>query len=269
VAGGQPLPDVLARIVGAVRERLAAAPEPADLRRRAIEAAAERQRVGRRSLRAALSAPGVRVIAECKRRSPSKGVLREPFDAVALARAYEAAGAAAISVVTEPRFFAGEAAWLPAVRRTVALPVLQKDFLVAERQLAEAAVLGADAVLLIARILPGAELAAMLAAATALGLEVLLEVHDRTDLERVLALPAPVIGINARDLATFAVDLDAAVALAAAVPPDRVVVLESGVGGGADVRRLGERGVRHFLVGERLLRAADPGAALGELVGAG
>ena len=267
MSDGKALPDVLARIVDAVRERLAAAPAPAAPRRRAAAAAAGRVSEGRRSLRAALSAPGVRVIAECKRRSPSRGVLREPFDAVALARAYEAAGAAAISVVTEPRFFAGEAAWLPAVRRAVTLPVLQKDFLVAERQLAEAAVLGADAVLLIARILPGGELSAMLRAAAALGLEVLLEVHDRADLERALALPAPVVGINARDLATFAVDLDAAAALAAAVPPDRVAVIESGVGGGVDVRRLGGLGLRRFLVGERLLRAADPGAALRELVG--
>ncbi len=268
MSAGGPLPDVLARIVAAVRERLAAEPEPADLRLRAAAAAAARRREGTRSLRAALSAPGVRVIAECKRRSPSRGVLREPFDAVALARTYEAAGAAAISVVTEARFFAGEAAWLPEVRRTVGLPVLQKDFLLAERQLAEAAVLGADAVLLIARILPGGELAAMLAAAAALGLEVLLEVHDRADLERALALPAAVIGINARDLATFAVDLDAAAALAAAVPPERVAVMESGVAGGADVRRLGGVGLRRFLVGEHLLRAGDPGAALRELVDA-
>ena len=214
-------------------------------------------------------APGVRVIAECKRRSPSRGVLREPFDAIALALAYQAGGAAAVSVVTEPAFFDGRAAWLPEVRAAVALPVLQKDFLVDERQLAEAALLGADAVLLIARALPGGRLAELLAAAAELELEVLLEVHDRADLERALALPAPVIGVNARDLGTFAVDLAGAAALAAAVPADRVAVLESGVGGADDVRRLGRAGVRRFLVGERLLRAADPGEALGELVAVG
>jgi indole-3-glycerol phosphate synthase len=267
VSDDQALPDVLARIIDAVWDRLARAPEPVGLQRRAREAAGARRRAGGgRSLHAALTAPGVRVIAECKRRSPSAGLLRQPFDPVALARAYQDGGAAAISVVTEPEFFAGQPGWVPAVRQSVSLPVLQKDFFLAHRQLAEAAILGADAVLLIVRALRGGQLVEMLAAAAELELEVLVEIHDRADLERALEIPARLVGINARDLATFRVDLERAAALAALVPPDRVVVLESGIGSAEDVQRLGRSGLRQFLVGERLLRAADPGAAVRELV---
>ena len=263
----QALPDVLARIIDAVWDRLAREPEPVGLQRRAREAAGVRRRGGGRSLHAALTAPGVRVIAECKRRSPSAGLLRQPFDPVALARAYEAGGAAAISVVTEAQFFAGQPGWVPAVRQNVSLPVLQKDFFLSQRQLAEAAILGADAVLLIVRALRGGQLAEMLAAAAELELETLVEIHDRADLERALEIPIRLIGINARDLATFRVDLEHAAALAALVPADRVVVLESGIGGAEDVQRLGRSGLRQFLIGERLLRAADPGAAVREMVG--
>ena len=258
--------DVLVRITAAVAERLAAEPAAPDLERRAREAAGTRRRTGRRSLVEALRSPGVRVIAECKRRSPSAGELRPGFDALALAIGYERAGAAAISVVTEPRFFAGQAAWLPPLRAAVALPVLQKDFLIAPRQLYEAVLLGADAVLLIARVLPGAQLAEMVSHAGELGLDVLLEVHDAGELERAVETDARIIGVNARDLRTFRVDLESAAALAARVPADRVAVVESGVHGAADVRRLLAGGVRRLLVGEHLLRAADPEAALAELV---
>ena len=177
-------PDILAKITGAVRERLAQHPPSADLEPRARETAAERVGAGGRSLHAALMQPGVRVIAECKRRSPSKGSLREPFEPVELARAYEAGGAAAVSVVTEPEFFAGDTGWIPLLRREVLLPVMQKDFLLSPRQIFEAALLGADAVLLIARILPGSLLSEMLALAGELGLEALIEVHDEDDLEQ-------------------------------------------------------------------------------------
>jgi indole-3-glycerol phosphate synthase len=263
------LPDILAQITDAVRERLAREREPAGLQRRAREAAGVRRRGGRRSLLEALRAPGVRVIAECKRRSPSAGLLRQPFDPLALARAYEGGGAAAISVVTEPKFFSGEAGWVPAVRQAVALPVLQKDFLLSQRQLAEAAVLGSDAVLLIVRVLRDGLLAEMVAAAAELELETLLEIHDGADLARALELPAPLLGINARDLSTFKVDLGHAAELASRVPLDRVVVLESGISGSADVRGCVARGLRQFLVGEHLLRAAEPDRALRELVGVG
>jgi indole-3-glycerol phosphate synthase len=261
-----PEPDILVRITDAVRDRLAEEPPPAGLEARAREAAGARRRDGRRSLLSALQAPGVRVIAECKRRSPSKGWLRQPFDPVELARSYEGGGAAAISVVTEPQFFAGQPGWVAAVRRAVALPVLQKDFLLAPRQLFEAVLLGADAVLLIARALPGPHLGEMLGAAGELGLETLVEVHDARDLDRVLALPAPVVGVNARDLETFRVDLDVAAALARRVPAGRVAVMESGIAGPGDVGALAAGGLRRFLIGEHLLRSADPRAALAELV---
>jgi len=259
-------PDILGRIAEAVRRRLADEAPPADLERRAREAASRRRSADGRSLRAALEAPGVRVIAECKRRSPSQGWLREPFDPVALARAYEAGGACAVSVVTEREFFAGDPEWVPRVRRAVRVPVLRKDFLLAPRQLWEASVLGADAVLLIARALPGAALAEMLSLADELGLETLVEVHDADDLERVLDGPAPIVGINARDLASFAVDLDGAARLAARVPGERVAVLESGIRSAVDVRRLAARGFRRFLIGTCLVAARDPQAALREML---
>jgi len=259
-------PDILAQITAAVQRRLARRPPPGDLEQRARDAAAERVRAGSRSLRASLLRPGVRVIAECKRRSPSRGWLREPFEPVSLARAYQAGGAAAVSVVTEPEFFAGDSGWVPVLRREISLAVMQKDFLVSPRQLFESALLGADAVLLIARILPGAVLPEMLAVAGELGLEALVEVHDGDDLERVLRLPAPLVGINARDLGTFQVDLGGAAALASRVPRERVAVLESGISGPADVSALAQRGFRRFLVGECLLRSGDPRAALAELL---
>jgi len=261
--------DILVRITEAVRDRLAQDPAAPGLESRAREAAGARRREGRRSLARALAAPGIRVIAECKRRSPSKGWLRQPFEPVALARAYESGGAAAISVVTEPAFFAGQAAWVPAVRRAVALPVLQKDFLLEPRQLFEAVILGADAVLLIARVLPGALLGEMLAAAGELGLEALVEAYDGRDLDRIAALPARFVGINSRDLGSFRVDFLAAAELAGRVARDRTVVMESGVGGPEDVRGVVRLGVRHFLVGEHLLRSAEPGAAVAELVACG
>jgi indole-3-glycerol phosphate synthase len=257
------VPDILVRITEAVRARLAGSAPARDLEARAREAS---RRGSRRSLRGALEAPGVRVIAECKHRSPSRGWLRTDFDPVALARAYQAGGAAAISVVTEPEFFAGEAEWVAEVRGEVALPVMQKDFLLTPRQLFEAVLLGADAVLLIARILPGPALSELVSLVGELGLETLVEVHDVEDLERALATPASLVGINARDLRTFTVDLDAAVELALRVPHDRAVVLESGIGGPAELAALATRGIRRFLIGEHLVRSPDPRAAMTELV---
>jgi indole-3-glycerol phosphate synthase len=258
--------DVLARIAGAVRERLAQQPAAPDLAARARTKTAERRRAGTRSLRGALIAPGVRVIAECKRRSPSKGWLNAPFDPIRLARAYQAGGAAALSVVTEPEFFAGEIEWIPLLRREVTVPVMQKDFLLEPRQLLEAAVLGADAVLLIVRLLPGGLLGEMLAVVADLGLEALVEVHDTSDLERVLDVPAPMVGINARDLRSFKVNLAGAARLASRIPEDRVTVIESGIGGPAELATLTGRGFRCFLIGEHLVRSTDPRAALAELL---
>jgi indole-3-glycerol phosphate synthase len=242
--------DLLARITASVRARLAAEAPAADLER----------------LRAALASPGIRVIAECKKRSPSAGELRRALDPVSLAQAYRDGGAAAISLVTERDFFAGDPAWLPAVRAAVELPLLRKDFLVTPRQLFETVLLGADAVLLVAEILGAEELPAMTSLARDLGLEVLLEVHRAAELERALATSASVIGVNARDLSTFAIDRAAAADLLRAIPADRVAVAESGIDGPAAVGRLAAAGVRSFLVGEHLLRAEDPGRAVAELV---
>ena len=257
--------DVLTRIAETVRERLDREPPPPALERRAVDAAGARRRGGGRSLLAALQQDGVRIIAECKRRSPSAGVLREPFDPLSLARAYEAGGAAAISIVSEPEFFGGRAAWVGLIRQQVKVPVLQKDFFLSHRQLQEAVVLGADAVLLIVRILPDSLLREMAVAAAELGLEYVLEIHNLRDLERALTVPGPIIGVNARDLRTFEVNLDAAAALALRVPEDRVPLVESGIGGPADVRALRARGLTRFLIGEYLVVSTDPQNAVTEL----
>jgi indole-3-glycerol phosphate synthase len=222
-----------------------------------------------RSLRQALTSTHPAVIAECKRASPSAGVLRRDFDPAALAAAYAAAGAAAISVVTEPDFFAGDPLWLSQVRGAVDLPVLRKDFIVSVRQLEETAVLGADAVLLIQRILPPATLRELLVTAAELDLEVLLEVFPDEDPEPAVASGATIIGVNARDLATFEVRLDRVAELARAIPDDRVRVAESGIRSRDDVEWLTAAGYRGFLVGEHLVRAEDPGGALRELLGEG
>lgn len=259
--------SVLDRIVAAVRSRLAAAAAAPELGRAALAAADRRRTGGRRSLRAALAVPGVSVIAEVKKASPSAGMLAAELDPAALARAYEKAGAAAISVVTEPDFFRGEPRWLTQVRDAVALPVLRKDFIVDRRQLEEAVVLGADAVLLIQRILDERTLAELLAAAEELALEVLLEIFADEDPAPAVASGAQILGVNARDLASFEVRIERVVELAAALPADRVRVAESGIRHPDDVRRLRAAGYDAFLIGEHLVRAADPGAALRALVG--
>lgn len=259
--------SILDRIVGSVLDRQRVAGSPVDLERLAGRAAEQRCRFDLRSLRAALAGPGTSVIAECKRVSPSAGVLRDPFDPVSLAEAYQAAGAAAISVVTEVDHFGGRLAWLPAVRQAVSVPVLRKDFVVTERQLYETALAGADAVLLIQRILDPDRLAKLLRLAASLHLEVLLEIFADDEPEVAVASGAEFIGVNARDLSNFATDLDRVGEIAARIPADRVRVAESGISARADVVRLAAAGYDAFLVGEHLVRAADPAAALGRLVG--
>lgn len=262
------MPDsILDRIVADVRARLTTTPARADMEARAMAAVEARKGRGLRSLREALSAPGRSVIAECKRMSPSAGTLREDFDPVELARSYAAAGAAAISVVTEPAFFGGELGWLGEVQAEVSVPVLRKDFVVDERQLYETALAGADAVLLIQRILAPDRVSSLLETARRLSLEVLIEVFADEDPGAAVASGAPLIGVNARDLATFTVDLERVAELAAAVPPDRVRVAESGIRSRADVERLAAAGYDAFLIGEHLVRSSDPGAVLRELIG--
>lgn len=212
------------------------------------------------------SAKPVAVIAEVKRSSPSAGLIAEA-DPAAQARVYEAAGAAAVSVLTEPRHFDGSLADLRAVHLATALPVLRKDFLVHPAQLMEARVEGADAVLLIAAALSPKELEAMLATAEDLGLGALVEVHSEEDLDKAVATSAKVVGVNARDLETLEVDPDRALTLLGRVPDDRIAVAESGISERAQVERAVRAGARAVLVGEALMRSEDPGAKLRELRG--
>ena len=207
------------------------------------------------------------VIAEYKRSSPSAGAIAEP-DVAGQARAYEEGGAAAISVLTEPTRFDGALADLRAVRLAVDLPVLRKDFLVHPAQVIESRAAGADAVLLIAAALSELELKAMLAVANDLGLDALVETHSAGDLAKALATDAPVVGVNARDLETLEVDVERALAMLPDVPPDRVAVLESGVSTREEVERAIDAGARGVLVGEALMRSADPGATIRSLRGA-
>lgn len=215
-------------------------------------------------LRAALRAcSGVAVIAEIKRMSPSKGLIRADFDAEKIALAYQAAGAAAISVLTDEKFFGGSLEILRQVRAAVETPLLRKDFVIDAYQIDEARVVGADAVLLIVAALSDADLAALHAHASGLELDVLVEVHDEAELDRALAIGSMLIGVNNRDLKSFDVDLGTTERLAARITnPEVLLVAESGIGCPADVARLARAGARGFLVGESLMRMPDPGSAL-------
>jgi indole-3-glycerol phosphate synthase len=223
-------------------------------------------RTQRRNLRAALERRPRAIIAEIKKASPSRGVLRADFDPVRIARMYADAGAAAISVLTEERYFQGHLDHLAAIRDAVGVPLLRKDFVVDAYQLYEARAYGADAVLLIVAILADAELREYVWLADELNLAALVEVHDRAELERAARGGARLIGINNRDLRTFRTSLAVTEDLLPAVPADAFVVAESGIETAADIERLERLGVTAFLIGEALMRAPDPGARLGELL---
>lgn len=255
--------DLLATIVAATRTAVAVREQARPLLR--LREAVGRLPDGQAFADALRSSPAPRIIAECKRRSPSRGILRQQYDPAAHATAYAAAGAAAISVLTEPTFFDGAPAHLEAVRGAVALPLLRKDFIVTDYQIHEAVALGADAVLLIAGALGAAELRRLHDLASSNGLACLVEVDDRVDLERALAAGARIIGVNSRNLRTLEVDLDVFGQLADDLPDEIVAVAESGIRSGDDVRRLSAQGYDAFLVGERLMTRPDPGAALREL----
>ena len=218
--------------------------------------------------RAALRRPGeVRLLAEVKRRSPSAGEIRPGADPAQVARAYERAGAAAVSVLTDRQFFGGSLDALVAVRSAVGLPLIRKDFVIHPVQVWEARAAGADAVLLIARILDDALLSELHALAAELGMDALVEAHDAAEVDRALAAGATLIGVNNRDLDTFTTDLDLCVRLASAVPAGVVYVAESGIRTAADVDRVGAAGVDAVLVGESLMRQPDLHAAAAALVG--
>ncbi len=258
--------DILQRIVAVKREELAAA------RVRRSQASWHDEALSRddvrgfeTALRARVAAGRAAVIAEVKKASPSKGVLREHFVPAEIAASYESGGAACLSVLTDERFFQGSAAFLQQARGACALPVLRKDFMIDEYQVVEARALGADCILLIAACLDDAQMADLEACAMALGLGVLVEVHDGAELERALLLKTPLLGINNRNLRSFEVDLGTTLGLLPRVPADRLLVTESGILGRADVQRMRGAGVHAFLVGEAFMRAPDPGAALADL----
>ncbi len=255
--------DILERIVAGKREEV--------VRLRSMEAelrAAAEAAEPARPFEAALRRSGeVALIAEFKRRSPSAGWIREDLSVEEVARAYASAGAAALSVLTDGPSFGGSLEDLRVARTVSGLPVLRKDFLVDAVQVWEARAAGADAVLLIVRILDDAELMDLHALATELGLGVLVEAHTAAEVDRALAAGARVIGVNNRDLATFHTSLDVVLGLAERVPGDRILVGESGIRTAEDVDRLGEAGVSAVLVGESLMRSSDVGAAAAALVG--
>jgi indole-3-glycerol phosphate synthase len=220
----------------------------------------------RRGFAAALRGRRPAVIAEVKKASPSKGVIRADFDPVAIARSYAAGGAAAISVLTEERYFQGSPAYLEAIRAAVDLPLLRKDFIVDPYQVAEARAWGADAVLLIVAALDDAALRDLHAAALDLGLDVVVEAHDADEVARAAAIGATLIGINNRNLRTFVTTLETAERLRGGIPAGALAVAESGIETPADIARLRAAGYDVFLIGESLMRQADPGAGLRALL---
>jgi len=258
--------DLLRRILESKRAEVAAAQRivsRCEIEARARAAAPARDFVA--AIRAKRAAGQSAVIAEIKRASPSKGLLRADFDPGAIARAYEAAGAACLSVLTDVAYFQGAPEHLVAARAACALPALRKDFMIDPYQVLEARALGADCILLIVAALAPAEMGALEALALDLGMAVLVEVHDAAELERALALKTPLLGINNRDLRSFETRLETTLELLPRIPADRIVVTESGIASPADVERMRRHGVGTFLVGEAFMRAPDPGEALAGL----
>jgi indole-3-glycerol phosphate synthase len=256
------LEAILARKAEEVTERVARVPL-CDLVARIADAPVTRGFARALAAQARSGLPAV--IAEIKKASPSRGVIRADFDPSAIARSYAAGGATCLSVLTDVDYFQGSDAYLQQARSACVLPVLRKDFTIDAYQVYEARVLGADCILLIVAALEDVQLQDLATLALGLGMDVLLEVHDIDELERALQVPAPLLGINNRNLRTFEVSLDTTLAMKDAVPRDRVLVTESGIATPADVSRMREAGVDAFLVGEAFMRAADPGAALRRL----
>src|SRR4249919_384738 len=256
------LEKILARKVEEIRERSARVPLR-ELSARCADLPATRGFAD--ALTAKISAGQAAVIAEVKKASPSKGVIRADFHPAEIAASYQRGGAACLSVLTDVDFFQGADEYLQQARAACALPVLRKDFTIDAYQVYEARALGADCILLIVAALDDRRMAELTVLALDLGMDVLVEVHDLDELERALQVPAPLLGINNRNLRTFDVSLDTTLALRDAVPGDRILVTESGISTRADVAKMREAGVHAFLVGEALMRQRDPGAALREL----
>jgi len=257
--------DILERIIAVKREEVRAAHLSAPLEELRLEASARDLRDFVGALRAKHAAGQAAVIAEVKKASPSKGVLREHFLPADIARSYQRGGAACLSVLTDVQFFQGSAVYLEEARAACDLPVLRKDFIVDPYQIVEARAMGADAILLIAAALSLTEMQELEAFAHSLELAVLVEVHDRQELTQALTLKTPLIGINNRNLRTFETSLDTTLDMLDALPDDRIVVTESGILARGDVERMRASGVHTFLVGEAFMRADDPGAALSSM----
>jgi indole-3-glycerol phosphate synthase len=256
------LQRILARKAGEIQERSARVSLD-DLKQQAAAAPAPRGFAA--ALRKKLADGHAAVIAEVKKASPSRGVMRPDFRPVEIARSYAAGGAACLSVLTDMDFFQGADAYLREAREACALPVLRKDFTIDDYQVHEARVLGADCILLIVAALSNGALAELSALAHKLGMDVLVEAHDADELDRALATPARLIGINNRNLRTFETSLDTTLALRERVPADRLLITESGIHSRADVARMRGAGVNAFLVGEACMRADDPGTELRRL----
>jgi len=258
--------DILDRILAVKHREIEEGRQRAPIA--ALEAAASAQAPARDfvgALRGKLSAGHSAVIAEVKRASPSKGLLREHFDPPAIARTYEAHGAACLSVLTDVEFFQGSADYLRAARAACTLPVLRKDFIIDPYQIVEARAMGADCILLIVSALDQATMEALERTAHGLGMAVLVEVHDAEELDRALRLSTPLVGVNNRNLRTFETSLDTTLDLLDRMPADRLVITESGIHAPADVLRMRSNGVNAFLVGEAFMRAPDPGIELARL----
>ena len=258
--------DILDRILAVKAEEIANAKRArteAAVRREAEAAEPPRDFIG--ALRAKIAAGRAAVIAEIKKASPSKGLLRARFDPAAIARSYARHGAACLSVLTDQPFFQGRAEHLVEARAASGLPALRKDFMIDPYQVYESRVLGADCILLIVAALAPARMRELDALALSLGMAVLVEVHDRAELDRALELTTPLVGVNNRNLRSFETTLDTTLQLLPHVPPSRIVVTESGIHSAAEVKRLREAGVHAFLIGEAFMRAADPGLQFREI----
>ena len=260
--------DILDKIIAVKREEIASAIKRkplAVMREDAESRVLTRDFAG--AIRAKVAEGKAAVIAEIKKASPSKGVLRADFIPADIAQSYAEYGAACLSVLTDKQFFMGEIDYLKQARASCSLPVLRKDFMVDVYQVYESRVMGADCILLIAACLDDKKMRDMEALAMSLDMSVLVEVHDAAELERALQLKTPLIGINNRNLKTFEVSLDTTITLASKVPAGRIVVTESGISTAADVQRMRQAKVNAFLVGEAFMRAEDPGMALAGLFG--
>ncbi|MGL4573894.1 MAG: indole-3-glycerol phosphate synthase TrpC [Burkholderiaceae bacterium] len=258
--------DILEKILATKRDEIAQGKQARSLASLRADAQARKDQRGfARALQRKVAVGDAAVIAEIKKASPSKGVLREHFVPAEIAASYAQGGAACLSVLTDVQYFQGSAAYLQQARAACALPVIRKDFLIDEYQITEAGAMGADAVLLIVAALELNQMKELEACAQALGLDVLVEAHDRAELDQALQLKTPLVGINNRNLRSFEVSLQTTLSMLQDIPADKLVITESGILGPNDVARMRGAGVHAFLVGEAFMRASDPGAELARL----